>query len=210
MSKKTGKVGAQAPKVEQKVDNSKVTSEQMENLTGMSPEQMAAHVAGLDPNHRMDLITVMHETLRKDPMAASHTGMPQETVNSIRNYIQEGHTKRETCNRFTIKLDTLNRVMRENDIKPFHTEKINKSANQPISEETVNLVCNLFENTMTSLQDICKEAKIEYWEMQKILKDNFSQYDIDRRKSKMYAKSKMGSNNPMKGKCKENHHNYKA
>ena len=109
----------------------------------------------------------------------------EETVNSIRNYIQEGHTKRETCNRFTIKLDTLNRVMRENDIKPFHTEKINKSANQPIAEETVSLVCNLFENTMTSLQDICKEAKIEYWEMQKILKDNFSQYDIDRRKSKI-------------------------
>lgn len=134
----------------------------------------------------------------------------EETVNSIRNYIQEGHTKRETCNRFTIKLDTLNRVMRENDIKPFHTEKINKSANKPIADETVNLVCNLFENTMTSLQDICKEAKIEYWEMQKILKDNFSQYDIDRRKSKMYAKSKMGYNNPMKGKCKENHHNYKG
>ena len=83
MSKKTGKVGAQAPKVEQKVDNSKVTSEQMENLTNMSPEQMAAHVVGLDPNHRMDLITVMHETFRKDPMAATHTGMPQETVNSI-------------------------------------------------------------------------------------------------------------------------------
>lgn len=83
MSKKTGKVGAQAPKVEQKVNNSKVTSEQMENLTNMSPEQMAAHVVGLDPNHRMDLITVMHETFRKDPMAATHTGMPQETVNSI-------------------------------------------------------------------------------------------------------------------------------
>lgn len=83
MSKKTGKVGAQAPKVEQKVNNSKVTSEQMENLTDMSPEQMEAYVTGLDPNHRMDLITVMHETFRKDPMAANHTGMSQETVNSI-------------------------------------------------------------------------------------------------------------------------------
>ena len=79
----------------------------------------------------------------------------EETVNSIRDYIQEGHTKRETCNRFTIKLDTINRVMRENDIKPFYTEKINKFANQPIKEETVILVCNLFENTMTSLHDIC-------------------------------------------------------
>lgn len=134
----------------------------------------------------------------------------EETINNIRNYINEGHTKRETCNRFTIKLDTLNRVMRENNIKPFYTEKINKSANKPINEECINLVCNLFRNTMISLHDICKEAGIEYWEMQDILKSNFTQYDIDKRKSKMYAKSKQGLNNPMTGKCKENHPNYKG
>lgn len=133
-----------------------------------------------------------------------------ETINAIRNYINEGHTKRETCNRFTLKLDTLSRVMRENNIEPYHKEKINKSAHKELSQETINLVCNLFKNTMTSLQDICNETNIEYWQMQEILHRHFTQYEIDSRKSKMYAKSKLGNNNPMTGKTGTAHHNYKG
>lgn len=133
----------------------------------------------------------------------------EETISDIRNFINEGHSKKETCNRFTIKLDTLNRVMRENNIEPYYKKKIN-SVHRVISEDTVNLVCNLFETTMTSLKDICDTANIEYWEMQDILKSNFTQYQIDRRKSKMYAKSKKGNKNPMKGKCGVNHPNYRG
>lgn len=133
-----------------------------------------------------------------------------ETINEIRNFIQQGHTKRETCNRFTIKIDTLNRVMRENNIEPYYVEKRNTNCLQPISEETKNLVCNLFELTDTRLQDIVKEANIEYWQLQEILNSNFTEEQINNRKAKLYRKSKLGNKNPMTGKFKEQHPNYKG
>ena len=132
----------------------------------------------------------------------------EDTINEIREYIASGHSKMEACNRFTLKPDTLSRVMRENNIESYYKEKIRAKRN--ISEETTQLVCNLFKNTMTSLQDICKTAKIEYWELQEILSSNFSQYEIDTRKSKMYAASKLGSKNPMKSKTGREHHNFKG
>ena len=112
-----------------------------------------------------------------------------ETINEIRNFIQQEHTKRETCNRFTIKIDTLNRIMRENNIEPYYVEKRNTNCLQPISEETKNLVCNLFELTDTRLQDIVKEANIEYWQLQEILNSNFTEEQINNRKAKLYRKS---------------------
>lgn len=132
------------------------------------------------------------------------------TINAIKSYIEEGHSKKDVCNRFTIKIDTLNRVMRENNIKPYYQSKINSNANKTISQETENLVCNLFKVTDTRLQDICTEANIKYWQMQEILKNNFTQSEIDNRKSKLYRNSKLGNKNPMLGKARENHHNYKG
>lgn len=131
----------------------------------------------------------------------------EKTINEIDTYIRAGHTKRETCNRFTIKLDTLNKVMRENNIKPYYK---NKSKKKTVSEETINLVCNLFTTTQMSLRDICEEAHINYEVLQEILKDNFTQYEIDTRKSKLYSLSKKGKKNPMKDKKRELHHNYKG
>lgn len=40
-------------------------------------------VGGLDPNHQVDLIKMMHETFRKDPDAASKYGMTQDAVDKI-------------------------------------------------------------------------------------------------------------------------------
>lgn len=132
------------------------------------------------------------------------------TIDAIKQFIQEGHTKRETCNRFTIKIDTLNRVMRENKIEPFYINKRNNNCLQPISDETKNLVCNLFELTDTRLHDILKEANIEYWQLQEILNANFTQEYINRRKAKLYRNSKLENKNPMRGKYQELHHNYKG
>lgn len=132
----------------------------------------------------------------------------EETIDEIRNYINQGHTKKEVCNKFTIKLDTLNRVMRENNIKPYFVEKIAHNAHQDVSPETVNLVCNLFRFTKTPLKDIRKTAKLQYWELQNILSTHFTQNEIDTRKSSLYAQSKLGNNNPMYGKFGSLHHNY--
>ncbi len=132
-----------------------------------------------------------------------------EVINEIRDYIQQGHTKKETCNRFTLKLDTLSRVMREHNIEPYYSNKCNNCIHE-ISQETENLVCSLFELTDTRLHDIVKQAHIEYWELQDILKKHFSEEYINQRKSRIYRKSKLGDNNPMTGKFRENHHNYKG
>ena len=90
------KKGAEAPKVENSTTSSasktetkssnttkKVDDGLVNLLKGMPEEQRQQYIAGLDPNRRMDLIRVMHETFRTDPMAASHTGFGQEAVNSI-------------------------------------------------------------------------------------------------------------------------------
>ena len=132
----------------------------------------------------------------------------EETVNSIRKYINEGHTISQTCNRFTLKRDTLKRVMRENNIKAFYSKA--DTIVRDIPTETISLVCNLFEHTETRLQDICKEANLEYWEMQEILNDHYSKEFQQKRKSHLYSLSKQVDKNPMLGKTKELHHNYKG
>lgn len=134
----------------------------------------------------------------------------EATINEIRNFINEGHTKREACNRFTLKLDTLNRVMRENNIQAFHSEKISTTTGKRENPETINLICNLFSNTDMSLRDIQKEARIEYWVLLDIIQSKFTQYEIDTRKSRLYRKSKLGANNPMTGRTKESHPNFKG
>lgn len=96
MAKKTfEKKGAEAPKVENTTESapktdkktSKATKKEDDGIVNLlkdMPEgQRQQYLAGLDPNRRMDLIRVMHETFRTDPMAASHTGFGQEAVNSI-------------------------------------------------------------------------------------------------------------------------------
>ena len=132
----------------------------------------------------------------------------EETVTAIKDFVSEGHTKRETCNKFTIKLDTLNRVMREYNIQPYFSNKA--TASSKISDETISIICNLFVNTDTPLNTICKEARIKYYQLQEILHKHFSQYDIDQRKAKLYRASKQGTDNPMSGRYKENHPNYKG
>ena len=40
-------------------------------------------LAGLDPNHTVDLLKIMHETYRLDPKAAEHIGIAQDAVDKI-------------------------------------------------------------------------------------------------------------------------------
>ena len=130
-------------------------------------------------------------------------------IEDIKNYIECGHTKRETCNRFNIKLDTLSRVMREHNISPYYKSKINSNKVE-ISEETVSQICQMYMNTDIRMEDLCKEFKLKNYVVQSILNENFTQEYRDKRKSRIYRKSKLGKNNPMYNKCGELHPNYKG
>ena len=125
-----------------------------------------------------------------------------KTINEIRAYIDAGHTLRQTCNRFTLKYDTLKRVMREHDIKSYYSCKSHPIT---IDSTTVTEACSLFLYTNTRLQDICKSCKIDYPTLLSVIDDNFSQKQQQDRKSRLYRLSKLGDKNLMKS-CKGPHH----
>ena len=99
-------------------------------------------------------------------------------IEEIRKYLESGHTKRETCNRFTIKLSTLNKVIRKNNIKQQIPEKPHIKR---VPKEQEQMICTLFRTTYMSLLDIQHEVGVEQSAVLNVLKENFSQYDIDRR-----------------------------
>lgn len=132
----------------------------------------------------------------------------EETISQIRDFINEGHTMQQTCNRFTIKYDTLKRVMFENNILPYRMDK--SHTRKIIDEELIQLVCGLYSATNMRIEDIVKEAKLENYVVQQILDDNFSKEYQNNRKSKLYSLSKQGNKNPMKSLTGENHPNYKG
>lgn len=129
------------------------------------------------------------------------------TINAIKTYIEDGHTMEETCNRFTLKYDTLRRVMFENGLKPYRKDK---SHPKVVDTDLINLVCNLYQFSDTRVNDICKQAKLENYIVQRILDDNFSEQYQNARKSRLYSMSKSGDKNPMKSFTGSDHPNYKG
>ena len=121
----------------------------------------------------------------------------EETIEQIRQFINEGHSLDETCNRFTLKYDTLRRVMFENNIQAHFQNKA--SHKRSISSEDVDLICSLYRNTKMRIQDIVKECKLPNYVVQKILDDHFSEEYQNKRKSSLYRDSKLGDLNPLKG-----------
>lgn len=71
-----------------------------------------------------------------------------------------------------------------------------------------NEVKNLFEQTENTLQQIADLLKIQRWKVEEIIKKEYSKEVRLARKRICYQKSKLGLNNPMFGKVKEEHHNY--
>lgn len=128
------------------------------------------------------------------------------TINEIRSFIEAGHTIQETCNRFTLKEDTLRRVMYENNIKAYHKEKASNIRTVTIDDEL--LLCKLYSTTHMSVKDIVKEMKLPYYQVLDILKKHFSEEYISKRKSKLYRLSKTGSKNPMTQMSGEAHFAY--
>lgn len=125
----------------------------------------------------------------------------EETVNEIRQFIESGHTILETMNKFTLKYDTLRRVMKENGIECFHKEKRNKvaqkSAEVPMWKrpDVVSLVCKLFSDTDTLAADICKQAHVSYEDYMIIVRNNFTEYEISKRKHRTYRNCRIVDRN---------------
>ena len=109
----------------------------------------------------------------------------EKTIEAIRTFISEGHTIKEACNRFTLKYDTMKRIMRENNISPFYKYTQNEQDCKTVSKDVEDQVCALFSSTNTRLYDICKECKLDYHQLQKILNLHFTQKQQDDRKSKL-------------------------
>lgn len=130
----------------------------------------------------------------------------ESTINSIRDYIQQGHTILQTCNRFNLKEDTLRRVMYENNILPYYTNK--RTNVRCITDEDIVKICALYVNTNESMNDICKELKLENYVVQDILNSEFSEEYRNMRKSRIYRQSKLGDKNPMKKLTGDKHPNW--
>lgn len=131
-----------------------------------------------------------------------------KTVEEIRQFAaKEGCTIKDICNRFTLKQDTVRRLLWENKIVVNNSKCENIFE---VSEDQENIVCSLFENTNTRLQDIAKESKLLFYQVQSILDKHYTKEQQNTRKSKLYRASKLGHNNPMLGKKGPLHHNYKG
>lgn len=129
-------------------------------------------------------------------------------IEEIREFAsQEGCTLKDICNRFTLRPDTLRRIIWENKIVVNNNKCKNKFI---ISEDQENLVCSLFENTHTRLHDIVLESGLLFYQVQEILDKHFTKQEQQKRKSKLYRDSKLGDKNPIFGKKENLHHNYKG
>lgn len=120
----------------------------------------------------------------------------EATIKAIKDYAESGHTVKEVMNRFTIKYDTLRRVMYENNIHISH--RATEHSRIDVSESDIQLVCTLYSTTDMPMEQLCKEAKLENYIVQKILSDNFTEEYRNKRKSRIYRNSKIGDKNPMK------------
>lgn len=137
----------------------------------------------------------------------------EETISQIRDYINAGHTIKETQNRFTLKYETLKRVMRENNIAPYHVEKRNTTTIVELEKDVpdrVELVCKLFHFTNAPMARIVKESKLPYYTVISLLNDKFGEESVKRRSAKLYRSSKLGSKNSQYGKHGEESSQFKG
>lgn len=130
-----------------------------------------------------------------------------ETIEKIRGLAQTNISLKELSNRIGIKVDTLRRVLWENKITLSYNPDMIKFE---YDDETIETVRNLFENTKTPLKDIRDAVKLEQYEVQGILDKYYTKEEQAKRKSSLYRDSKLGEKNPMTGKFRSEHPNYKG
>ena len=131
-----------------------------------------------------------------------------ETIQAMRQFMEVEHNSvSATANKFGVSQDTIRRIMFENNISPgFPNKRTNVS--RELTEEKIDEVASLYMSTDISMANLCREVKLENYMVQQALRATFSEEEIKQRKSSLYRQSKLGDNNPMKGKTGENHHNW--
>lgn len=130
----------------------------------------------------------------------------EETIQSIREYATT-HTLIESCNRFTLKPDTMKRVAKENDIKFVRTRK---PASTSVSEEIINAICSLYENTNAPINAIRDEIGVRISTVYNVINEHYTEEYRNERRAKLYRLSKLGEKNPMFGKYGVEHSKFKG
>ena len=121
---------------------------------------------------------------------------------------KEGCTIGDIANRYNISKDTVRRILWENQIV-VNNRNIKIKAFE-VSQEKENYACKLFADTDTAINDICKEVKIEWYQLKDILDKHFTKEFQESRTARLLRNSKLGEKNPMSGKFGDKHHNYKG
>lgn len=88
----------ETPKVEEvKVEEKKATSVSVIDLNEFTNKVTQTSAEGLDPNRRVDLLKMMHDTFRMDANAAQKYGMSQDAVDKINKITAIGQVAALTC-----------------------------------------------------------------------------------------------------------------
>lgn len=96
-TKPTTKAPEVAPTVEPEVINTPQKPIQVLDLNEFMDKVGKVTQEGLDPNRRIDLLKMMHETWRVDPDAAKKYGVSQETVDNINRITAVGQVAALAC-----------------------------------------------------------------------------------------------------------------
>lgn len=136
-------------------------------------------------------------------------------LNEIFGFIQEGHTLEQTCNKYNISKDTLCRLMYQHNVKPYNINKVNTQSNRvycydDIPAYIITETCRLYRDTHMTNVEIRKQLKLKDYVFEDIIHRNFSEDYIAEHRSKAWGRVKQGNLNPMFGKNREKHHNYKG
>jgi len=120
-------------------------------------------------------------------------------IDAIRQFQEvEQHTVAQTANKFGLSQDTIRRIMHEHNIAPRHPEKRTGNIRE-VTEEKISQIVHFFRDTDIPMHRLCNEVKLEYYVVLEVIKNNFTEEEINARKSKLYRYSKLGNKNPMKG-----------
>lgn len=71
-------------------------------------------------------------------------------------------------------------------------------------------IVEAFKNTELTLEQMATEFSVSYKVVWNTVAKNFSLEERQERKRKNYRTSKLGNKNPMKGKCLQDHHNWRG
>lgn len=117
----------------------------------------------------------------------------KQTVEEIQNLFNEYPSikKKDICEKFGISNDVLRRIIEEYSISTHRDD-----FKTDLSEDDIECLKKMFEESDVTLNDICKALNCSYSIMLKYIYSIYGKSKLDERKSKLYAISKTGSNNP--------------